>query len=1003
MRARDFVSAKWAALIEAAEQLAEARSIEAIVEIVRHAAREVSGADGICFIRREGDHCHYVAEDAIGPLWVGQRFPLDTCVSGWAMTRGEAVVIPDISVDPRVPQEAYRQTFVKSMLMAPAGHGAQASAIGAYWATTGMPDEDVPPLMTLLARHVAAAVAHIGLANALEVINRTGAAIAAERDLDKVVQLATDAGVALTGAEFGAFFYNVVDDAGESYMLYGLAGVDRAAFERFPMPRNTAVFAPTFSGEGIMRSADIRRDPRYGHNTPHAGMPEGHLPVVSYLAVPVISQSGEVHGGLFFGHGEADRFTEEHERLVLGIAGHAATAIDNHRLAVARDKAEAGLHASNDRFRAAVDAIQGVLWTNTPEGRMEGEQPGWSALTGQTVAQYSGYGWSDRVHPDDAQRSVARWEAAVTSRTTFIDEQRVMRRDGAWRTFAVRAIPTFDGSGAVREWVGVHTDITELRQNEVALRELNITLEARIAEAVADREAIEEVLRQAQKMEAVGQLSGGIAHDFNNLLTIIIGNLKMIARRLGDDAHPNVARALANATRGAERAATLTQRLLAFARRQPLAPKPTDVGRLIAGMSDLLTRALGEGISIETISGAGLWPIEVDQNQLESALINLAVNARDAMAAQGTLTIEVQNTMIDRDYASVHTEVGSGPYVVIAVTDTGDGMTADVLARAFDPFFTTKEVGKGTGLGLSQVYGFVKQSGGHVKIYSEPGEGTSVKIYLPRLAGSAPPEIESEPAPTEQGAQDETILVVEDDDDVRAYTVDILRELGYRVLEAHDGPSALRLLERQHGAIDLLFTDIVMPGMTGREVAEAARTLYPHLRVLFSSGYTRNAIIHGGRLDEGIDFLPKPFTFPALAERVREILDRGELNRILFLDADGSRRLLAIDLLRQLGFAAEPAGSTTEALGMLRSAEGGFDAIVLDETAAPDDLPGLVRQLHAVRDDLPILIATAGAEAAALKAHYTDIRCVDVLARPYDGETLKQALAVLNVRCRRLG
>jgi len=323
---------------------------------------------------------------------------------------------------------------------------------------------------------------------------------------------------------------------------------------------------------------------------------------------------------------------------------------------------------------------------------------------------------------------------------------------------------------------------------------------------------------------------------------------------------------------GAKRAASLTQRLLAFSRRQPLDPKPLDVNVLVRGLSDLIHRTLGETIAVETVLGAGLWQVEVDENELEASILNLAVNARDAMPAGGRLTIETSNAHIDAAYVANHAEVAPGQYVSISVSDTGGGMDATTIAQAFEPFFTTKPVGKGTGLGLSQVYGFVKQSGGHVKIYSEVDQGTSVKIYLPRFFGpSASHIVENGPLP--EGGASETILVVEDDDDVRAYSVEILRELGYRVIEAHDGPSALRLLERQP-KVDLMFTDVVLPGgMTGAQVAAQARDIRPELKVLFTTGYARNAIIHQGRLDKGVQLLTKPFTFAELAEKVRDVLD----------------------------------------------------------------------------------------------------------------------------------
>ena len=587
----------------------------------------------------------------------------------------------------------------------------------------------------------------------LQILNRAGSALAIETDLTRLVQIVTDAGVELTGAEFGAFFYNLIDEAGESYMLYTLSGAPLEAFSKFPMPRNTQVFAPTFSGEGIVRSDDITRDPRYGHNAPRKGMPEGHLPVRSYLAVPVKSRSGDVLGGLFFGHAKTAMFTERSERGLAGLAAEAAVAIDNARLT------------------------------------------------------------------QSTQREIA-----------------------------------------------------ERKRAEEALRDLNATLEQQVAERTLQLQEKEQALRQSQKMEAVGQLTGGIAHDFNNLLQVIIGNLEALQRHLPPDSG-RLQRAANQAMNGARRAAALTQRLLAFSRRQPLDPKPIDINGLVKGASELMHRTLGETVAIETVLGAGLWRVEVDPNELEAALLNLAVNARDAMPGGGKLTIETANTHIDQVYAANHAEVLTGQYVSICISDTGVGMTAATLNQAFEPFFTTKPVGKGTGLGLSQVYGFVKQSGGHVKIYSEVGQGTTVKIYLPRLvAEHVVAESLPNPLPAE-GSAEETILVVEDDDDVRTSTVESLREIGYRVIEAHDGPSALRLLERQL-RVDLLFSDVVLPGgLTGAQVGAQARAIRPGLKVLFTTGYARNAIIHHGRLDKGVHLITKPFSLNDLAAKIRDVLD----------------------------------------------------------------------------------------------------------------------------------
>ena len=394
---------------------------------------------------------------------------------------------------------------------------------------------------------------------------------------------------------------------------------------------------------------------------------------------------------------------------------------------------------------------------------------------------------------------------------------------------------------------------------------------------ITARVQAEEALRQAQKMEAVGQLTGGIAHDFNNLLTIVSGNIDMVMRRLGEDADPRVRRGIESALKGVERASILTQRLLAFSRRQPLDPRPLNVGRLIASMSQMLARTLGETIVIETVVSAGPWRVEVDAHQLENTILNLAVNARDAMPNGGKLTIEASNSQIDRSYASAHPEVAEGSYVVMAVSDTGVGMDAETRAKAFDPFYTTKEVGKGTGLGLSMVYGFVKQSGGHVKIYSEPGQGTTMKVYLPKMVGERPEDVSHATETVEFGRGHETVLVVEDDDDVRAFTVDSLRELGYRVVEAPNGQAALRLMDRPEHVIDLLFTDVVMPEMSGRELADRIQERRPGISILYTSGYTRNAMTNAGRLDPSVDLLPKPFTFANLAEKVRQVLDRNEM------------------------------------------------------------------------------------------------------------------------------
>ena len=393
---------------------------------------------------------------------------------------------------------------------------------------------------------------------------------------------------------------------------------------------------------------------------------------------------------------------------------------------------------------------------------------------------------------------------------------------------------------------------------------------------IARREASEQALRQAQKMEAVGRLTGGIAHDFNNLLTAVIGNLDLALRRL--DGQERVRGWLSNCRQAANRAATLVQRLLAFSRQHPLEVKSVDINRLVQNMSELLSRTIGETVAIETVLAGGLWSAAIDPNQLENAIVNLAVNARDAMPDGGSLTIETANCHLDEHYVEQSgADIPSGQYVMVAVSDSGSGMTPEVQSRAFEPFFTTKPAGVGTGLGLSQVYGFAKQSGGHIRIYSEVGQGTTVKLYFPRFTGADIPVWNApEPsAPALRTEGTETVLVVEDDAQVNKLAVEALQERGYRVISASNGPSALGMLD---GAprIDLLLTDVVMPGgMNGRELTDAVRKLRPAVQVLFMTGYTRNAIIHHGRLDPDIDLLTKPFTADALTRKVRHILDAG--------------------------------------------------------------------------------------------------------------------------------
>jgi PAS domain S-box-containing protein len=539
-----------------------------------------------------------------------------------------------------------------------------------------------------------------------------------------------------------------------------------------------------------------------------------------------------------------------------------------------RRDAEAARDAAASLLRTLVAAVPGVVYAKDREGRMLIASDGATELIGKPPEFYIGKtdmeALEDKVQAAVLMETDARIMASGQAEQV---EELVNYPDGTRVIWLSNKAPLRNADGEVIGLVGSSMDITARKRAEAALNELNETLEQRIATAVDELRQTEDALRQSQKMEAVGQLTGGIAHDFNNMLAVVIGSLELLERRFGG-ADARAKRYVDAAMDGARRAALLTRRLLAFSRQQPLRPESTDVNKLVAGMSDLLRHSLGATVEPETVLGGGLWRSFVDPNQLENAILNLAVNARDAMPEGGRLTIDTQNTHLDERYREAHPGLVAGQYVLIAVTDNGSGMPADVIAKAFDPFFTTKEVGRGTGLGLSQVYGFVKQSGGHVKIYSEPGHGTTVKIYLPRYMGDNGAAEEARAVEMPLGEESELILVVEDEPAVRQLSVDALSELGYRVIEADGGKSALHLLER-HPDIALMFTDVVMPQMNGARLAQEARSMRPALKIVFTTGYTRNAVVHNGVLDAGVELIGKPFTIEELAAKIRAVLDGG--------------------------------------------------------------------------------------------------------------------------------
>ena len=607
---------------------------------------------------------------------------------------------------------------------------------------------------------------------------------------------------------------------------------------------------------------DVARDPR----TADTAEALRAISAGSFVNMPLMEQ-GRVVAMVFVNNAAPRHYSDSDLRLMREVAERVRTATE-------RARSEAALRDSEAQFRVFAQSTPIQIWASWPDGSLYWFNPQVYAYMGAKPGELDGPdGWLERLHPDDRDEAVKAWTGAMASGQVYDAEFRMRRHDGVYRAFRIRAEPVHDEDGRITRWVGTSTDVEDFRRQSAELARFNETLEEQVAERTSALMQAEEALRQSQKMEAVGQLTGGIAHDFNNLLAGISGSLELITNRIAQGRHAEVERFTVAAQGAAKRAAALTHRLLAFSRRQTLDPKPTDPNRLIRGMEDLVRRTTGPGIEVEVVAGAGLWPVLIDAHQLENAVLNLCINARDAMPNGGRLTIETGNRWIDARTAKAQ-DLEPGQYVSICVSDTGTGMAPEVAARAFEPFFTTKPLGEGTGLGLSMIYGFVRQSGGQVRIYSEAGEGAMICLYLPRHFGEVDdadliPEVEQ--APRAQAG--ETVMVVDDEPTVRMLVAEILHELGYQCIEASDGAAGLKLL--QSGArIDLLVTDVGLPGgMNGRQMADAARIDRPDLKVLFITGYAENAVVGNGHLDPGMHVMTKPFAMEALGSRIRELIE----------------------------------------------------------------------------------------------------------------------------------
>ena len=609
------------------------------------------------------------------------------------------------------------------------------------------------------------------------------------------------------------------------------------------------------SPDQMLTVDDALLDQRFATNPLVVGDPQ----IRFYAGAPIVTREGHALGTVCVIDTVPRHLDDAQRDALQALARHTSMLLDLRDAARDASQNANALHDLNESLERRVerrtrerdrlwDLSVDLLVLMDEQGRLLRVSPSWTQVLGHAESALLGTRYRDRVHPDD-QHAFDSVIAAMRDAPVHF-EHRVAMRDGDWRWFAWTLSPEPGG----QRLTGIGRDVTAIHTQRIQL------------------EVAESALRQSQKMEAVGQLTGGIAHDFNNLLSGITGNLELLRLRVAQGRHADLDRYAKAAQGSAHRAAALTHRLLAFARRQTLEPRPTDPHLLVRGLEDMIRRTSGPHIELDVAGGEGLWAALVDPHQLENALLNLCINARDAMPEGGRLSIEIANRMLDHP-ASFERDLPSGEYVTLSITDTGTGMTADVAQRAFDPFFTTKPLGAGTGLGLSMVYGFARQSNGQVRIHSEVGRGTTVRLYLPRHAeGAGMIEAESKYAMDEQARAGETVLIVDDEETVRELITEVMRELGYRTLARADGAEGLAVLQSKE-RVDLLITDVGLPGgMNGRQVADAGRTLRPALRVLFITGYAEGAITKDGMLEAGMGILIKPFTIETLARRVQDMI-----------------------------------------------------------------------------------------------------------------------------------
>ncbi len=799
----------------------------------------------------------------------------------------------------------------------------------------------------------------------LETLARAGKALIGERDPDTLIRVIVDNAVRFTAAHCGGFARRSA--TGDGIVL---SEADRAHFGGRSTDDVAQWFQPIFDGERVVHRGDLLQGAEPGSKPPS---------IRSFLAAPVVAaHTGAVHGALFLGHPEPGTLDSRDELILTGIATQATFAIETARLLEAsrqwrRDLQRAVAQRTEELRRTELHLetlLSGItdyaIMLLDAEGRILTWNTGGERIFGYTAEETLGSHFSrfyTRAEHDDG--APLRALRVAGDKGNYEAEAWRTRKDGTrfWASAMLMAIR--DDDGCITGYAKVIRDLTATRMTE-------------------------ERLQQAQRMEIVGQLTGGIAHDFNNLLTIILGNIDDVLRQHPDE--PAIHAAAEQVSGAAQRAATLTRQLLAFSRRQALKPKPMNVTMLLAGMSDMLQRTLGEGVRVRT-TFSGNWLCEVDAHQLESAILNLAINARDAMSAGGDLALEVSNAHLEDELLG--DDRVSGDHVVIAVTDTGAGMSDEVLERACEPFFTTKPLGRGTGLGLSQVYGFVRQSGGHLTIASEPGEGTAIRIFLPRSRKGKTGRPRS-PVPAAPPRGRETVLVVEDEAGVRHYCAGQLRELGYTVVEANDGDAALHALE-EHPEVELLLTDVGLPMMNGGELAKRVRTQRPGLPVLFASGYPRGIVQQRGQLPADIELLSKPYTRMQLAQRVRALLDAKRPHgdacvRALLLEDDSSLRQMVGELLREVGVESVEAGNLADTRAAIADGPS-IDLAIVDMNLGGENGMDAIRELRAANPQLPVII-TSGYGDSVQRCADDDDRSV-ILPKPYSLSALKRAIVSL--------